>query len=360
MFNDKDELINLRVYTTNPNASNTNPPPNPNTTNPNASNTNPPPNPNTTNPSDSETDSSTKNYNDNKKINLNKEIDRIDKWASIASNNGLFREYEKKIKKEEKEEKKRGKKDEYNEKVKENNSEKIHDDIFCEIQEKIKYARVKLNNNELPQSDFLASEALELFNKALYKVSSFWRFRNFYGGFMWIYLTGFLIGIFVFYYYSMDISILNLNVKIEQDALYAASWGAVGGILRGLWYLKDAVNSRIYEESSRMYFLSIPFIASIFGAFVYFFLILGSYTVLPQVTVESLQPNNMTVSNGNESISEGPASTETRNPPPPNIAIVPFALLAGFNWEWTIVIFKRIGDSFKNTSEPDYKIGELK
>jgi len=36
-------------------------------------------------------------------------------------------------------------------------------------------------------------------------------------------------------------------------------------------------------------------------------------------------------------------------------AIILFAALAGFNWEWTVAIFKRIGDSFKETTEPRRK-----
>lgn len=38
------------------------------------------------------------------------------------------------------------------------------------------------------------------------------------------------------------------------------------------------------------------------------------------------------------------------------VAIIPLAILAGFNWEWIITILKRIGDSFKGETEPDDKI----
>jgi len=38
------------------------------------------------------------------------------------------------------------------------------------------------------------------------------------------------------------------------------------------------------------------------------------------------------------------------------LAIIPLATLAGFNWEWAVMIFKRIGDSFKGEIEPDDKV----
>jgi hypothetical protein len=38
------------------------------------------------------------------------------------------------------------------------------------------------------------------------------------------------------------------------------------------------------------------------------------------------------------------------------VTIIPLAALAGFNWEWAVMIFKRIGDSFKGEMEPDDKI----
>jgi hypothetical protein len=46
------------------------------------------------------------------------------------------------------------------------------------------------------------------------------------------------------------------------------------------------------------------------------------------------------------------------NPVTTQLGIIPFAALAGFNWEWAIMLFKRIGDTFKSEAEPDSKIEE--
>jgi len=35
------------------------------------------------------------------------------------------------------------------------------------------------------------------------------------------------------------------------------------------------------------------------------------------------------------------------------LIIIALASLAGFNWEWAIMILKRIGDSFQSTPEED-------
>jgi ABC-type uncharacterized transport system permease subunit len=56
---------------------------------------------------------------------------------------------------------------------------------------------------------------------------------------MWIYLIGFLAAVLAFYWYQLDMNVLKLHVTVQEAALHAATWGCVGGILRGLWYLKE-------------------------------------------------------------------------------------------------------------------------
>jgi hypothetical protein len=48
-------------------------------------------------------------------------------------------------------------------------------------------------------------------------------------------------------------------MTVQEAALHAATWGCVGRILRGLWYLKDKVSDRKYRNSFRIYFISVPF-----------------------------------------------------------------------------------------------------
>lgn len=84
--------------------------------------------------------------------------------------------------------------------------------------------------------NILVSEARRSYNKALYTLSKWWRFSNVYAVPIWIYLVGFLAGVIVFYWVQLDRNFLDLDplgVHIEEAALYAATWGTLGGILRG-------------------------------------------------------------------------------------------------------------------------------
>jgi len=58
------------------------------------------------------------------------------------------------------------------------------------------------------------------------------------------------------------------NIAAEF-AVHATTWGAIGGILRGLWYLNSKVNNRTYRGAFSIYFLSVPFLGAIFDSFIY-------------------------------------------------------------------------------------------
>lgn len=143
-------------------------------------------------------------------------------------------------------------------------------------------------------------------------------------------------------------------MSITQDALYAATWGTVGSILRGLWFLKDKVTDRQYRNSFRIYFLTVPFLGALFGAILYFILLTGFLFVggsqLPSVLDQPALPADSTGSNSTPTTSTGVITSK--------LAIILLATLAGFNWGWAIMIFKRIGDSFKEIPEQDSKLGK--
>jgi hypothetical protein len=217
--------------------------------------------------------------------------------------------------------------------------------VFEDIQQYLKEARTKLYDDDLSGSEYFTSKALRSYDQALYTPGRLWRFSNVYAGPMWIYLIGFLGAVLAFYAYLLDVNFLNLNppgVRIEEAALHATTWGAVGAILRGIWYLKDKVSDRRYRNSFRIYFLSAPFLGGLFGAIFYFILVAGFIIIAPGQAADIL----------NQTSSDTTASTGSVS----SVAIIPLAALAGFNWEWAIMIFKRIGDSFKGEMEPDDKI----
>ena len=272
------------------------------------------------------------------KKKLLREINSIDSWTSSLVDNGLFDKKHKRLF------------------DKEDKTSKLNE-AFKAIQGNLYAARKHLYGGDLELSDYYASEALRSYDKALYTPSRLWRFSNVYGGPMWIYLIGFLVAVLAFYWVQLDTNILRLNppgVRIQEAALHATTWGTVGAILRGLWYLKDKVSDRRYRNSYRIYLLSVPFLGGLFGAILYFMLVAGLFIIAPAQAPAILNQTN-TEPNATQTGSMAQANTS----PAGNVstvAIIPLAALAGFNWEWAIMIFKRIGDSFKGEMESEDKI----
>lgn len=253
---------------------------------------------------------------------LLREINRIDNWTNAAADNGLF-----------------------------DKQKRVPIDAFEDIQVKLKKAKEYLYKDNFTESDYYTSLALRSYDKALYLASRVWRFSNVYAGPIWLYLIGFLVAVLGFYWYQLDSNFLELHVRIQEASLHAATWGTVGGILRGIWYLKDKVSDRRYRNSFRIYFLSIPFLGGLFGAIVYFLLVSGLFILAPTQTPSIL---NQTASGPVPQTGTQPNNTSTGTIS--TLAIIPLATLAGFNWEWAVMIFKRIGDTFKGEAESDDKI----
>jgi hypothetical protein len=275
-----------------------------------------------------------------KKKTLQEEIDQLDSRINTASENGMFGP----------------------------NQKDVPADSFNKIQNYLKTARKFLFEGNIADADYDTSLALHEYNNALYSTQKSWRFSNIYAGYIWIYLVAFLVAILAFYWAKVDAEVALFNVKIQNDALYAASWGAVGGILRGLWFLKEKVSERKYSNAYRIYFFSVPFLGGLFGAIMYFALLAGVFIVGAQLpTFDMNAENNTQAATDAETENNTQAATdaETENntqaatdesdqsaSPNTSWAFILFATLAGFNWEWAVAILKRIGDSFKETTEP--------
>jgi hypothetical protein len=230
-------------------------------------------------------------------------IDRLDTWINTAADNGLFIAQ---------------------------NTVKYED-----IQNKLNESRKSLTSQKYCESEYNLSLALSIYSRALYSASRLWRFSNVYAGPIWIYWVGILFGIFTFYYFSLDINIsqkflMNVSGKdTAEAAINATAWGCIGSVLRGIWYLKSKIDDRVYRNSWRFWAVSVPFLGGIFGAIIYLVIIAGLYSLNGKVQTNAL-------------------------------VVVPLAALAGFNWEWGVKIFERIGEIL-TMAKPTYakKIGKV-
>jgi hypothetical protein len=205
------------------------------------------------------------------------------------------------------------------------------------IQEVLKKARQNVDPDDLDYSlsscDTNIAKAAGIYCDALYSTSWKWRFINIYGGHIWLYLSLFLLSsIFILYYYRIDILILDkLNIS-ETDSSYevyfngimAVTWGVIGGILRGIWYLKENVDDRGLRNSWIVWFLSCPFLGGLFGAVIYFIIVAG----LVSITLDDVDFNN-------------------------SLVIIAISVVAGFSWPAAIDMIKRVVNSFTGTEKEE-------
>lgn len=230
---------------------------------------------------------------ENRLKEVRNQINKVDSKVNVAAGNGLFK-----------------------------NQTKV---TFESIQDELHHARIAIDDRNISEAETQLSLGNSKFYEALHEADEIWRFSNLYAGHIWIYLIGFLVGIFFFYYLEVD-KVLSSKDNFELMAIYAGTWGCIGGILRGFWKLKDKVDLRLYQNSWIIYFLSTPFLGGIFGVIIYFIIIGG----LVSVSQQQFRVDNIFV-------------------------ILPFSALAGYNWEWAIDLFKKISDLASPTSKKEEK-----
>lgn len=220
---------------------------------------------------------------------VRKDIDAIDTKVNIAARNGLFQ-----------------------------NQTVVQVDS---IQSILRKARIAADQNNLSESETQMSLASAELSAAINHTKTTWRFLNVYAIHIWIYLSSFLVGIFLFYYYDLS-AILSSNDDFQVIAIYAATWGCIGSILRGFWHLKKNVDLLKYQSSWIIYFLSTPFLGGILGVIVYLLIVGG---------LVSVSQNQFNIDNV--------------------LVILPFSAFAGYNWEWAIGLFNKIGDIVSSKKE---------
>ena len=143
-----------------------------------------------------------------------------------------------------------------------------------------------------------------------------------YGGEIWTYLLSLLIivvSLNIDGYYGKLSDVTGFPII----AIYAAVWGFVGGILRGLWWLWTNVNRGSYRVEWRIWFMSSPFLGGIFGGISY---------LLITSTLVIITDDQGTINNAE--------------------AVYFIAVFGGFNWEWFVSLMKSVAESIHKTETP--------
>ena len=215
---------------------------------------------------------------------LRKNIDKIDTMLNVAAGNGMFK-----------------------------NQPTVK---YTDVQYRLHDSRLALDSKKISDGEMFLSLAIAKYAEAIHSTTKTWRFVNVYGGPIWIYLTSFLIAIVYFYIYGFD-HVIQEKTHFDQVGINSVSWGVVGSILRGLWYLKKNVDERLYRKAWRIYFLSAPFLGGMLGGIIYL-LILGGLLGISQ------------------------QSDAVKN----SLLFLPIAAVAGFNWNWAVEVITRIPEIF--------------
>jgi hypothetical protein len=277
----------------------------------------------------------------NQRKRLQDAIEKVDIWVSTGVENGLFI----------------------------NDPNKT---TYQLIIDKMKSSKANLKKGDLIESDHDLDEVLDKYSDAKHAMSTRWRLFNIYALDVYLYLIGFLALIFAFYVSKLDE--FSQQPPFVQTALHAATWGAIGAILRGLWFLKEGVGEGKYRKTWRILYYSYPFLGGIFGTLTYLILVAGLLTFGGNDALDELtngnatsgnqieKPVDETASSGNQVGKPGENASDSSNDKPNplsprNLLFIPIAALAGFNWEWFMIIFNRLADIFTVTEKkPTEKI----
>jgi hypothetical protein len=237
------------------------------------------------------------NTKEKRKEDLELEIDKLDQQIDVSTENGLFT----------------------------GDPKVSRDSILKSLRE----TRESFDKGEYSECETNHSLTWGLYTDALNSKGYRWRLFNLYAIHIWIYLVAILVAIFLIYYFGL-ISCSGEQCYINKIfgngvgvvGFYAVTWGCIGAVFRGLWYLKDRVDEKLFRNAWNIYYLSVPFLGGILGAIMYFIIIGGV------VSVTSMDVN-------------------IQHP----IPVIVFATLAGFNWQWAVDVFRKVGDSLTPSEE---------
>ena len=201
------------------------------------------------------------------------------------------------------------------------------------LEKNLENATTELNKdppNNSKALDYINHTYNELFNVISYAPWQ-WKVTNRYGLDIWLYLVFFILSIFSFYYFDLD-QYLIVKFGLNELAINTVTFGALGGIFRGIWWLMGNLNKLKHNKNHLNWYLSCPVGGGILGAFIYLFT-LGGVLLFSQLSFA----NNTSIT---DQINDPNDLVSGIN----GLLIISLAILAGYKWEF---IVKWIDDNLR-------------
>lgn len=173
--------------------------------------------------------------------------------------------------------------------------------------ELIRNARLMVIDDRVEDAAKTMSEADAILHRVYWEKSTFWRFRR-HAPLEFLYLAGIMLlvlGASTSWRPAVLEGIPKLDGEVWGVPAAVLAWGALGAVLRSLYWLHLQVGRRIYRSYFSLTHLCAPLIGALFGALAYLLLRAGLLTM------------------------GGGAAEEAQNQIFPSAV----ALLFGFNWE---------------------------
>lgn len=179
----------------------------------------------------------------------------------------------------------------------------------AELAAKIKEARELASASKFAEANQVLLATYAELHKAVNTKS--WRWKAVHIHALDIYLYTVAVGIGLVYLGLCEQSLTSST--IWEVPLASLAFGALGGVLRSLWWITRKIETRSHRTQFRLQYFASPFIAALLG--------LGAYLVADFITT---------------------GLTSTPVPPPSDatveatLGIQSLSFIAGFYWEWIV------------------------
>ncbi len=280
---------------------------------------------------------------DDKIKELKEDIEILDLWITVASENGVFNT---------------NKKSETPDNTKRNNDQQKCDckipDNFEEAQKCLKEVWNKLyktnnkgdNEQDIGYCETTLSNVLEFYNRQVDGLSRWKRFYIISGGHILLYLLGLLVAVvFATLVYNIQDHLFNV-VRLDNygGILYNSTvLGFIAGLFRSIYNVVHEARVRVFRRASWPEYVAAPFIAGILAFVITLAIIAGLLTGIQPVQPQQQQNQ--------------PSQQEQRQQNPYGIYVIAF--VSGLFWNKSINILRKLFGEENKVEEKEGKLSLL-